>query len=103
MENKTNRGCKYNAYKFLSKFNVVLCDSKPDYKSYCFDHLPYRLKLEREHDLLSKETRQKYLDLLHTGKSIGQAREAAGISFAAAIEITNRSIRDYKYIAKEAV
>ena len=101
MTDKIDRGCRYNR-GMARRFGVILCDSKPEYQDYCLKHIPYTLKLQREYDLTSMEDRQKYLDLLHSGNSIGEAREKAGISFEAAIEITNKSIRSYKYLAKEA-
>jgi len=101
MSDKIDRGCNYNDGD-ARRFKIVLCDSKPEYKGYCLEHLPYKLKLEREHSLVPQETRQKYLDLLHEGKSIAEARELAGVSFEAALEITNRSIKNYAYLGKEA-
>jgi hypothetical protein len=103
MIGKVDNGCMYNADPFARKHKIVLCDHKPEYKDYCLEHLPYKLKLEREHDLIPKETRQKYLDLINAGKSIGEARDAVGISFEGALEITNRAIGNFMYLKKEAV
>jgi len=103
MIGKVNNGCKYNDDDFARKHKIVLCDASPEYKGYWLKHLPYKLTLEREHDLIPKETRQKYLDLINNGKSIGEARDAVGISFEGALEITNRAIGNYLYLKKEAV
>lgn len=98
---KTSKGCKYDTPQYL-KLGIVLCDTEPEYKGYCLEHLPYLLKLEYEHDQIPQETRQKYLDLIHEGKTIGEAKDAVGISLEGALEITNRSIENFKYLGKVA-
>lgn len=47
---------------------------------------------------LSVEKRQEFLDLIHQGKSIGNAREACGISFDAANGIIRANIEENKFL-----
>ena len=86
--------------KLPSEFR--LCKKPVEYQDYCLEHLPFELQKQREWENTPQETRQKYLDLLHEGKSIGEARDIVGISFEAAIEITNRSIGKYLYLERSA-
>ena len=74
-----------------------LCKRKPEYHNFCLHHLPHDLRLQREYELTSPEDRQKYLDLLHEGKTIGEAYKSVGISFEAALAITNRAIQTHTY------
>lgn len=74
-----------------------LCKKKPEYQGFCLAHLPHDLKLKREYERTSPEDRQAYLDLIHQGKTIGEAYKSVGISFEAALEITNRAIKIYTY------
>ncbi len=46
---------------------------------------------------LSKEKRQEFLNLMHKGKTIGEAREACGITFNAAIGIMDMNIKQHQY------
>lgn len=102
--------CKYNTdhthgysrslIKYLQQNPI--CKNAPEYHEYCLKHLPYKLKLQYEWEQTTHEQRQNYLDLLNSGKSIGTAREMAGVSFEAALEITNRAIGNYAYLKKEA-
>ena len=78
------------------------CKNKPEYHGYCLEHLPYKLKLQYEWEQTTQEQRQNYLDALNAGNSIGDAREIAGISFEAALEVTNRAIGNFAYLKKEA-
>jgi len=84
---KVSKGCHFNISGLARKFNIVLCDAEPEYKGYCLDHLPYQYRLDYEHNQVTQEIRQKYLDHIHNGKSIGEAQKLAGISFEAAIAI----------------
>jgi len=79
-----------------------LCKKPVEYQDFCLEHLPFELQKQREWENTPHEKRQEYLDLLHQGKSIGEARELVGISFEAALEITNRSIKSHLYLGKEA-
>jgi len=47
------------------------------------------------------ESRQKFLDLMHTGKTFGEAREEAGISFDCASEVMKRAIKETHFLSKE--
>jgi hypothetical protein len=102
--------CKYNTdhtagySKSLLKILAEnpICNSVPEYHGYCLKHLPYNLKLQYEWEQTTQEQRQEYLDLIRHGKSIGDAREIAGISFEAALEVTNRSIDSFLYLRKTA-
>lgn len=79
------------------------CKNTPMYEGYCStEHMPYKLRLQYEWEQVPQEKRQEYLDLINSGKSIGTAREMVGISFEAAIEITNRAIGNYYYLKKDA-
>lgn len=93
-------GYSRSLLKYLAENPI--CKAAPQYHGYCLDHLPYKLKLQYEWEQTTPEQRQEYLDLLHTGKSIGTAREMVGISFEAACEITNRAIGNYAYLKKDA-
>lgn len=79
-----------------------LCKRDAEYCGYCIEHLPYKLRLQYEWEQTMPEQRQKYLDLLHQGKTIGEAREIAGVSFDAALEITNRAVGTAHYLKREA-
>ena len=102
MVTKKDRGCNQNQSSFAKEFGVILCENAPEYEGWCLEHLPYELKMKYEYEQISQETRQKYLDLIHEGKSIGEAREETGISLAGATEIINRNIKDFKYLGKKA-
>lgn len=103
--------CKWNT-DHMNGFSASLrkylianptCKAQPVYEGYCSpEHMPYKLRLQYEWEQVPAEKRQEYLDLLHSGKSIGQAREIAGISFEAALEVTNRAIDHYAYLKREA-
>lgn len=82
------------------KTRIVLCSQAPVYEGFCEDHIPHTLRRKRDFDASTPEQRQQYLDLLHEGKTIGEAYRAAGITFNAALEITNRAIGDYKYLKR---
>lgn len=79
-----------------------LCKKQPEYQGFCLHHLPHKLKLQREYELTSLEKRQEYLDNLHSGMNVGDAYRAAGISFEAALEITNRAIVTAHYLERKA-
>lgn len=93
-------GASRSLQKYL--LDNPICKDKPAYEGYCLDHLPYKLKLKYEWEQTTQEERQKYLDLLHSGMSIGDAQRKAGISFEAAIETTNQAIGKYYFLMKEA-
>lgn len=64
---------------------------------------PYNLRMKRLCSELPKETRQKFLDLIHKGKMIGEAREACGIEeLGVACAIVDASIHWMGYLSKEA-
>lgn len=46
---------------------------------------------------LTPEQRQKFLDELWTGKTLGEARELAGISFDAANGVVRQNIERHEY------
>jgi hypothetical protein len=94
------RGYSRSLLKYLAENPI--CKAKPQYHGYCLDHLPYKLKLQYEWENTTQEQRQQYLDLINSGKSIGEAQEIAGISFEAALEVTNRAIGNYAYLKREA-
>jgi hypothetical protein len=53
-----------------------------------------------------QEIKQKFLDLIHNGKTIGEAREQAGLSdqdLLVACEILNENIATIKYLKTTAV
>lgn len=79
-----------------------ICKTAPQYKGYCVKHLPYKVKLQYEWQQTKHADRQNFLDLLHSGKSLGEARVFAGISFEAALEVVNRAIGHEPYLKKEA-
>lgn len=91
-------GYSRSMLKYLAENPI--CKAAPQYKGYCLDHLPYKLKLQREWENTTHDQRQEYLDLINSGKSIGDAREMVGISFEAALEITNRAIGNFAYLKK---
>jgi len=102
--------CKYNSdhtagfsrslLKYLAENPI--CKSAPEYHNYCLSHLPYKLKLQYEWVHTTQEQRQQYLDLINDGKTIGEARDIVGISFEAALEVTNRAINSYMYLSRTA-
>lgn len=53
---------------------------------------------------LPKETRQKFIDLLHEGKNVGQAMEATGVDDTlVAGQIILLSAKTYSYLPKESI
>lgn len=58
-----------------------------------------------EAGLLTKEVRQKFLDLMHAGKTLGDAGAECGISLAASCGIMHENIdqRVHKTLRTEAV
>lgn len=49
-----------------------------------------------------KETQQRFLDLLHAGKSIGEAKDACGITeLMVACEIIDQNIVTGRYLRRE--
>lgn len=79
-----------------------LCKLEPVHAGYCEEHIPYLIKRKRDYENTPIEVRQKYLDALNEGKSIGEAYEIAGITFEVALEITNAAIGTYHFLEKEA-
>lgn len=79
-----------------------LCKKAPEYQGFCLHHLPHNLKLQREYELTSPKDRQAYLDLINSGKTIGEAYKTVGISFEAALEITNRAIQTVHFLSRTA-
>lgn len=79
-----------------------LCTKAPEYGEYCIEHLPPAERRQYEWEQTTQEQRQKYLDLLHTGKTIGEAYQEAGISFEAALEVTNRSLDQFHFLKRTA-
>jgi hypothetical protein len=51
---------------------------------------------------LSQETRQKFMDLIWQGKTLGDAQREAGISFDAANGIVRMNIEEVSYLRKES-
>lgn len=92
--------CKFNTD--LIKLSIVLCERPITYEGYCEEHIPYLLRRKRDYDNTPREKRQKFLDEIWSGKTIGEAYAAAGISFDVACEVMNHAIGDYKYLKKEA-
>lgn len=66
-------------------------------------NLSYEEKNKAMALLVSKEDKQKILDLLHEGKSIGETREAVGLDLGVMCEIINQNIHHYGYLGKDAV
>ena len=59
-------------------------------------------KLEEKTALISNKIKQKLIDLLHEGKTIGEAREEVGIKdLDVACEIINQNIGVYNFLRKE--
>lgn len=51
----------------------------------------WKFRCEKQAKAVKFDTHQKFLDMIHGGKSIGEAKEACAISFEAAIGIMNRN------------
>jgi len=98
--NDLAKGMSRSLRKYMAE--NPLCKIEAEYEGFCIKHLPYDLKLRYEWEQTPQEKRQQYLDLVNSGKSIGEAREIAGVSFEAALEITNRAINTYRYLDKVA-
>lgn len=78
------------------------CKDAPEYDGYCLKHLPFEKRLQYEYDQTTKEQRQQFLDVWHSGKTLGEAYEIVGISFEAAMAIMNKAIMSYNYVSREA-
>lgn len=65
-------------------------------------YVPYNERCDLAASELTKEKRQEFMDHLTKGhKNLGQAQEAAGISFEAALGIMNRQIKTGFYLETE--
>lgn len=78
------------------------CKEAPEYEGYCMKHLPFKLRLQYEYEQTTKEQRQQFLDVWHSGKTLGEAYEIVGISFEAAMAIMDKAIMSYNYVSREA-
>jgi hypothetical protein len=90
--------------RWLEYTKNVTCTNPVVYDRYCEEHIPYDLRRRREYGQTSVEIRQRFLDEFKSGKTVGEAREAAGISLDVAMEILNRSIETasfFNYKAKD--
>lgn len=94
------KGYSRSMLKYLAEHPI--CPKGPEYQGYCLSHLPYQIKLQYEVEQTTLEQRQQYLDLIHQGKTIGEAYKAAGISFEAALAVTNNAIASFSYLKREA-
>lgn len=65
-------------------------------------NLSFKEKLEKQVDEISIETKQKVLDILHEGKTIGEACKATGLETVVVGEIIMRNIKEYRYLSREA-
>lgn len=65
-------------------------------------NLSFKEKLEKQVDEMSLEVKQKVLDLLHAGKTIGQTCEETKLETVVVGEIIMRNIGAIDYLRKEA-
>lgn len=63
----------------------------------------YQQKIREKTDLVPREVRQKFLDLLWQGNSIGEAREICEIGLDEAGQIVLDNIGSHHYLRTEAV
>lgn len=77
-------------------------DAELVHEGYCLKHLPFEKRLQYEYDQTTKEQRQEFLDVWHSGKTLGEAYEIVGITFEAAMAIMNKAITSYNYVKREA-
>lgn len=78
------------------KINVRVKDNPMETETY----LQRRKRMYEETPLA---VRQKFIDCIHEGMTIGEAQKEAGIEeLDTACEIIDHNIVDYKYISKEA-
>lgn len=84
------------------KFDTRLCTEEATHKGFCEKHIPHDLRRVRDYEATPFEKRQQFLDHVWSGKTIGEAYEAAGISFEVACEVMNRAIVNNKLLKKEA-
>ena len=85
-------GRKYKIWDFLIGKDVFCPDAG--------DHA----KIIREHKIskIPIKTKQKMLDLLHKGKTIGQCQKILKLDLDEACGIIDENIGTYKYLRKEA-
>jgi hypothetical protein len=57
-----------------------------------------QILIDREYSNLSLETKQRFMDLLKEGKSVGTAKDELGLSLDLACEIINRQIQKLQYM-----
>ena len=61
-----------------------------------------RQKYIDAYNATTQEERQKFLNLIWAGKTLGQAHEEVGISFDAALEIMTQNTESIHILRKEA-
>lgn len=109
-KSSANDLCKYNTDSLVPMTRRMLkyfkenpmCKDAPVHEGYCEKHIPFLMRRERDWANTPHEARQLYLDEINKGKTIGEAREIAGITLDVALEVTNRAIGNYHYLKKEA-
>jgi hypothetical protein len=57
---------------------------------------------QRQYDSTTKEQRQQFLDLMHSGEKLGKAAEKIGITSEAAAQIMLKNIREVHFLNTEA-
>lgn len=65
-------------------------------------NLSFTEKLQQKVDAVPQEKKQQLLDLLHEGKTIGQARDSVGLELIVAGEIITQNIVATHFLGREA-
>lgn len=64
--------------------------------------LTFAEKLKKEVDAIDISIKQKVIDLMNEGKTIGDACKKTGLETIVVCEIINRNLDEYKFLRKEA-
>lgn len=63
----------------------------------------YQQKIREKTDLVPKEIKQKFLDLIWQGKTLGEAKDVCEIGLDEAGQIVLDNIAEYKYLRTKAI
>lgn len=63
----------------------------------------YKQKLQEKVALIPIETKQRFIDIIHSGKTIGEAEREVGIGSPEGGEILLQNIGSHKFLRTEAI
>lgn len=94
---------------YLDKFTERIIKDFPDRKEFWVESScpessnHFLIVRKREVASLPRETKQKVLDLVHEGKTIGEVRKELNLELMVVCEIINQNIKEIHYLSRELV